>query len=65
MTHDQPKLTSKLGVLAKDTNVKVHELARGAAKEIAATSPPLNRMRMEGMGLLSIADVLNSALEQN
>jgi hypothetical protein len=55
LTHDQPKLTSKLGVLAKDTNAKVRELALGAAKEIAATSP-LNRMRMEGMGLLPKQD---------
>jgi hypothetical protein len=51
LTHDQPKLTSKLGVLAKDSNSKVRALALGAAKEIAATSR-LNRMRMEGMELL-------------
>jgi hypothetical protein len=51
LAHDQPKLTSKLGVLAKDSNLKVRELALGAAKKIAATGQ-LNRMRMEGMGLL-------------
>jgi hypothetical protein len=51
LTHDQPKLTSKLAVLAKDNNSKVRALALGAAKRIAAISP-LNRLRMEGMGLL-------------
>ena len=51
LTHDQPKLTSKSGVLAKDSHSKVRALALGAAKEIAATSR-LNRKRMEGMGLL-------------
>lgn len=51
LAHDQPKLTSKLGVLAKDGNGQVRALALGAAKKIAATSP-LNRMRMQGMGLL-------------
>lgn len=51
LAHDQPKLTSKLVVLAKDNNIKVRELALGAAEKIAATSP-LNRRRMEGMGLL-------------
>jgi hypothetical protein len=51
LTHDQPKVTSKLAVLAKDANAKVQALALGAAEKIAAISP-LNRMRMEGMGLL-------------
>jgi hypothetical protein len=51
LAHDQPKLTSKLGALAKDNNIKVREMALGAAKRIAAISP-LNRRRMEGMGLL-------------
>ena len=51
LAHDQPKLTSKLGVLAKDNNIRVRALAVGAAEKIAATSP-LNRMRMQGMGLL-------------
>jgi hypothetical protein len=51
LTHDQPKLTSKLGVLARDNNLQVRALALGAAEKIAATSP-LNRKRMEGMGLL-------------
>ena len=55
LTHDQPKLTSKLAVLAKDTNLKIRELAFGAAKKIAASSP-LNGMRMDGMGLLPKQD---------
>jgi hypothetical protein len=49
--HDQPKLPSKLGVLARDSNPKVRALALDAAKKSAATSP-LNRMRLEGMGLI-------------
>jgi hypothetical protein len=55
VAHDQPKLTSKLGVLAKDGSDKVRALAFGAAKKIAATGP-LNRMRMEGMGFLREQD---------
>jgi hypothetical protein len=51
LDHDLPKLTSKLTALARDTNVKVRELALNAAERIAATNP-LNRRRMEGMGLL-------------
>ncbi len=51
LAHDQPKMTSKLSVLAKDNNIKVRALALGAAEKIAATGP-LIRMRMEGMGLL-------------
>jgi hypothetical protein len=53
LNHDQPKVTSKLAVLAKDA--KVQALALGAAEKIAAISP-LNRMRMEGMGLLRKRD---------
>jgi hypothetical protein len=55
LTYDQPKVTSKLAVLAKDANAKVQALALGAAEKIAAISP-LNRMRMEGMGLLRKRD---------
>jgi hypothetical protein len=55
LTHDQPKVTSKLAVLAKNANTKVQALALGAAEKIAAISP-LNRMRMEGMGLLRKRD---------
>jgi hypothetical protein len=51
MAHDQPKLTSKLRALAKDSNNTVRELALGAADKIAATGK-LSRMRMAGMGLL-------------
>jgi hypothetical protein len=51
LAHDQPKLTSKLVVLAKDNNIKVRELALGAAEKVAATSP-VNRRRLEGMGLI-------------
>ena len=51
LAHDQPKLTSKLGVLAKDRNGKVRALARGAAEKIAEISP-LTRRRLDGMGLL-------------
>jgi hypothetical protein len=55
LTHDQQKLTSKLGVLAKDTNIKVRDLALNAAEKMAETSP-LNRRRMEGMGLIREPD---------
>jgi hypothetical protein len=55
LAHDQPKLTSKLSVLAKDNNPKVRALARGAAEKIAATSP-LSKRRMEGMSLLGESD---------
>ena len=55
LNHDQPKVTSKLAVLAQDANTKVQALALGAAEKIAAISP-LNRMRMEGMGLLRKRD---------
>jgi hypothetical protein len=51
MAHDQPKLTTKLQTLAKEGDSKVRALALGAAEKIAATGS-LNRMRMEGMGLL-------------
>jgi hypothetical protein len=55
MTHDQPKLTTKLQTLAKEGDSKVRALALAAAKKIAAISP-LNRVRMEGMGLLRDRD---------
>jgi hypothetical protein len=44
LTHDQPKLTSKLGVLAKDSNSKVRALALGAAKEIKKSQQPARRI---------------------
>lgn len=51
LAHDQPKLTTKLGILAKDNNARVRALARCAAERIAEISP-LTRRRLDGMGLL-------------
>lgn len=50
-SHDQPKLTSKLQALTKSGNKLLVRRALAAAKKIAAMHP-LNRMRMEGMGLV-------------
>lgn len=51
ISHPQPKLTLKLKKLLKDGDPELRKKVRAAAEKIADMSP-LNRMRLEGMGIV-------------
>lgn len=53
VAHDQPKLTSKLRELTRSGNDRLQQTAFAAAKKISSMNK-LNRMRMEGMGLVPV-----------
>lgn len=51
LSHDQPKLTSKIRALVQTGNDTLRKKVLDAVEKVAAKSP-LNRTRMDGMGLL-------------